>query len=132
LRFHCTDIDFEVAEDIKIEDINIKCATADEFMQAREGSSLRITGLCCGADNTVLWDLHLNFVGTMEDRKLTFLRLGQARDTTYGPAKVYLLILQKSPVDNGKYIRVGFSRVSAWEWKRLDLEFWSVQTVTII
>ncbi len=44
---------FEIAEDIKIEDINIKYATADEFMQVQEGSSLQITGLCCGSVHTV-------------------------------------------------------------------------------
>jgi hypothetical protein len=53
LYFPHTGEDFEVAEDIVVADINIKYATGDEFMQLQEGSSLRITGLCCGSEYTV-------------------------------------------------------------------------------
>jgi hypothetical protein len=151
--FSCTKKDFKVAEDIKIEDINIKHATADEFMQVQEGSSLRITGLCCGSGYTVeenftsdevvwrwalymsgklqfnLWKTALDNWSSPADRKLTFLHLGQslAEDP-----EVYLLILERSPADSEKYIRVGFTHVRMETWKRMDFEFWSVQSVTII
>jgi hypothetical protein len=145
--------DFKVAEDIKIEDINIKYATADEFMQVQEGSSLRITGLCCDRGYTAeplqyvkgscyRWtiymrgkpqfdfrDYDLDVEGSPADRKLTFLRLGQ-RVAEY--PEVYLLVLEKSPGDSEKYIRAGFVEVEMETWEQMDLKFWSVQSVTII
>lgn len=123
-------------------------------MQVQEGSSLRITGLCCGSGYTIeeeftsdgyVWGWAFYMSGKLQfslsktsfdnwsspaDRKLTFLRLGHkvAEICTV----VYLLILEKSPGDGEKYIRVGFTQVSMWTWERMNLEFWSVQSVTII
>lgn len=156
LRFHGTkSVDVEVAEDIKIEDINIKYATADEFMQVQEGSSLRITGLCCGSEYTAEpvvssekyifgWNIHmggklqfycqrtqLDNCGSVADRKLTFLHLGRKvfwRSEAYAA----LLMLENSAGDSEKYVRAGFFCVPMREWKQTDLEFWSVQSVTII
>jgi hypothetical protein len=145
--------DFKVAEDIKIEDINIKYAAADEFMRVQEGSSLRITGLCCGSEYTVEplrydngscyeWAIYMsgkpqfNFCednldvrGSPADRKLTFFRLGQSLSAH---SEVYLLILEKSPGDSEKYIRAGIGVVRMKTWEQLDLDFWSVQSFTII
>jgi len=149
--------DFKVAEDIKIEDINIKYATADEFMQVQEGSSLRIRGLCCGIGYTVenlvsnnfdgwKWDTYmsgkkqfsflasaLDNQGSPVDRKLSFLHLGQTQDDLVSPpAKIYLLVLERSPGDSGSYVRTGFVTVPMKTWEQVDLEFWSVQSFTFI
>lgn len=67
--------------------------------------------------------------GSPADRKLTFLRLGH---TVADYPLVYLLILEKSPADSEKYIRVGCTRVRMETWNWMDLKFWSVQSVTII
>jgi hypothetical protein len=157
LCFPCTGNDFEVAEDIKVADFNIINATADKYMQVQEGSSLQITGLCCGSEYTVeplrygnrsccqwviymsgkpqfnFWDTYLDVRGSPSDRKLTFLRLLQSRHNSGPfPAEVSLLILEKSLGDSGDYVRAGFGTVPMKKWRQMNLELWSVQSVTII
>jgi hypothetical protein len=142
----------QAAKYIKIENVDIKYATVDRFMHVQEGSSLRITGLCCGENYTIdrqldsneylcRWDIYtsgklqfgfpitaLDSWGSSVERDLLFLHLTW---TNIGD-EAYLLILEKSPRDSEKYARTGFASVSLEMWREVDLEFWSVQTITII
>jgi len=144
-----------VANDIKIEHVDIKYSTVDRFLGIKKGSSLRISGLCgvgyhiidskpMPRDRYRAWDVcttkqqfrltarMLDYCESPVGRDLLFLLLASSTAIETTDGETLLLILEMSPADGESYVRVGIAVVPEDTWRQVDLAFWSVRTVTVI